>query len=174
MNRVHRSEEAPRSFTGTMAPCAVVERLEGKHQCNRAAVGEHAGIPSPRMTKLTAHGETKGQWKMTKPCNSPSHNQLSPPLPALAFLALQPMIEPSTPPERDTHPLLDPNSQRSINSSMSRFSSSQMWTKRVSLLRGFFFLLFFPQKQVLLCLSCGRWRISQTLGPQCPRNLTIT
>ena len=59
MNRVHRSEEGPRSFT--MAPCAVVERLEGKHQCHRAAVGEHAGIPSPRMTKVTAHGETKDQ-----------------------------------------------------------------------------------------------------------------
>ena len=28
MNRVHSSEEAPRSFT--MAPCVVVERLEGK------------------------------------------------------------------------------------------------------------------------------------------------
>jgi len=34
MNRVHSSEEAPRSFT--MAPCVVVERLEGKQQCSRA------------------------------------------------------------------------------------------------------------------------------------------
>ena len=31
MNRVHSSEEAPCSFT--MAPCVVVERLEGKQQC---------------------------------------------------------------------------------------------------------------------------------------------
>jgi len=42
MNRVLSSEEAPRSFT--MAPCVVVERLEGKQRCSRAAVGEHAGI----------------------------------------------------------------------------------------------------------------------------------
>ena len=28
----------------TMAPCVVVERLQGKHRCNRAAVSEHAGI----------------------------------------------------------------------------------------------------------------------------------
>jgi len=31
MNRVHSSEEAPRSFT--MVPCVVVERLEGKQRC---------------------------------------------------------------------------------------------------------------------------------------------
>jgi len=42
MNRVHNSEEAPRSFT--MAPCIVVERLEGKQRCSRAALGEQAGI----------------------------------------------------------------------------------------------------------------------------------
>jgi len=45
MNRVHSSEEAPRSFT--MAPCVVVERLEGKQRCSRAAVSEHAGIQAP-------------------------------------------------------------------------------------------------------------------------------
>jgi len=44
MNRVHSSEEAPRSFT--MAPCVVVERLEEKERCSRAAVSEHAGIQS--------------------------------------------------------------------------------------------------------------------------------
>jgi len=42
MNRVHSSEEAPRSFT--MTPCVVVERLEGKQRCSIAAVSEHAGI----------------------------------------------------------------------------------------------------------------------------------
>ena len=41
-NRVHSSEEAPRSFT--MAPCVVVKRLEGKQWCSRASVSEHAGI----------------------------------------------------------------------------------------------------------------------------------
>ena len=39
MNRVHNSKEAPRSFT--MAPCVVVERLEGKQRYSRAAVSEH-------------------------------------------------------------------------------------------------------------------------------------
>ena len=39
---------------------------------------------------------------------------------------------------------------------------------------SFFFFFFFSKELVLLCLSCGRWRISQTLGPPCPRNLTIT
>jgi len=42
MNRVHCSEEALRSFT--MAPCVVVERLEGNQRCSRGAVSEHAGI----------------------------------------------------------------------------------------------------------------------------------
>jgi len=39
---------------------------------------------------------------------------------------------------------------------------------RVSLLWVFFFsLLFFPSKeQVLLCVSCVGWRITQTLGPR--------
>jgi len=41
-NRVHHSEEVPRS--SIMAPCVVVERLEGKQRCSRAAVGEHTGI----------------------------------------------------------------------------------------------------------------------------------
>jgi len=42
MNRAHSSEEAPRSFT--MAPYVVVEGLEGKQRCSRAAVSKHAGI----------------------------------------------------------------------------------------------------------------------------------
>jgi len=58
------------------------------------------------------------------------------------------------------------NSQRSLNSSISRFSSSQMRPTRVSLLRVFpFSSFFFSKEQVLFYLSCGRWRITQTLGP---------
>jgi len=34
MNRVHSSEESPRSFT--MAPCVVVERLKGKQRCSKS------------------------------------------------------------------------------------------------------------------------------------------
>ena len=40
--RPHNSGEAPCSFT--MAPCVVVERFEGKQQCSRAPVGEHAEV----------------------------------------------------------------------------------------------------------------------------------
>jgi len=59
------------------------------------------------------------------------------------------------------------NSQTSLNSSISRFSSSQMRPARVSLLRVFLCSSFFLSKeQVLLCLSCGMWRITQTLGPR--------
>jgi len=39
MNRVYSSEEASRSFT--MAPYVVVEGLEGKQRCSRAAVREY-------------------------------------------------------------------------------------------------------------------------------------
>jgi len=49
MNRVHSSEEAPRSFT--MAPCVVVERLEGKQRYSRSAVSEHAGIQAQEWSK---------------------------------------------------------------------------------------------------------------------------
>jgi len=61
------------------------------------------------------------------------------------------------------------------NSSISRISSSQMPTTRVSFLRVFFFpLVFFKDKTSIALLSRGRRRISQTLGHQYPRNLTIT
>jgi len=40
MNRVCSSEEALHNFT--MVPCVVVERLEGKQRCSRAAISEHA------------------------------------------------------------------------------------------------------------------------------------
>jgi len=59
------------------------------------------------------------------------------------------------------------NSQRSLNSSISRFSRSQMRPTRVSLLRVFLFSSFFSSKeQVLVYLKFGRWRITQTLGPR--------
>jgi len=32
---------------------------------------------------------------------------------------------------------------------------------------------FFVEKQVLLCFGRGRWRISQTFGPQYPRKFII-
>jgi len=49
MNRVHSSGEAPRSFI--MAPCVVVERLEGNQRCSRAAVREHSGIQAREWSK---------------------------------------------------------------------------------------------------------------------------
>jgi len=50
-NRVHNSEEVPRSFT--MPPWVVVARLEGKQRCSRAPVASRT--PSPRMHKVTVH-----------------------------------------------------------------------------------------------------------------------
>jgi len=76
--------------------------------------------------------------------------QLSPIFLALAFLALQDQALHPGPPERDTHPLLALHSQRSINSTISRFSSSQMRTMRVSLLRNFFSFSFFKQTSAAL------------------------
>ena len=64
------------------------------------------------------------------------------------------MTEPSTPLERDTHPLLALNSQRSIISSISRFGSSQMQTTRVSLFLSF--LLGFRRPNLITGLS--GWR----------------
>ena len=58
------------------------------------------------------------------------------------------------------------NFQRSLNSSISRFSTCQMRPTRVSLLRVFFFSSFFSKEQLLFCLSCARCRITQTLGPR--------
>ena len=52
----------------------------------------------------------------------------------------------------------DPNSQRSINWSISRFSSSQMRPTRVYLLRVFFFFFFFFfQKISVREINCGNW-----------------
>jgi len=58
MNRVHSSEETPRSFT--MAPCVVVERLERKQRCSKSRSKRARRNPSPRMIKVTVHEETKG------------------------------------------------------------------------------------------------------------------
>jgi len=69
MNRVYCSEEAPRSFT--MAPCVVVERLEGKHRCSRAAVSEHAGIQAREWSRWLFTKKREVNVKTTKPCNSP-------------------------------------------------------------------------------------------------------
>jgi len=69
MNRVHSSEEAPRSFT--MAPCVDVERFEGKKRCRRAAVSEHAGIQAREWSTWLFTKKREVNEKMTKPCNSP-------------------------------------------------------------------------------------------------------
>jgi len=69
MNRVHSSEEAPRSFT--MTPCAVVARLEGKQRCSRAAVSKHAGIQAQEWSRWLYTKKREVNEKTTKPCNSP-------------------------------------------------------------------------------------------------------
>jgi len=68
-----RTVRGLRSFT--MAPCVVVERLEGKQRCSRAAVSEHAGIiiieskPENDQGDCSRRNE-RSMKKTTKPCNS--------------------------------------------------------------------------------------------------------
>ena len=69
INRVCSSEEAPRSFA--MAPCVVVERLEGKQRCSRAAVSEHAGIQAREWSRWLFTKKREVNEKTTKSCNSP-------------------------------------------------------------------------------------------------------
>ena len=69
--RPHNSGEAPCSFT--MAPCVVVERLEGKQQNSRAPVGEHAEVQA-QDAECGCHEQQEVNEKRPKPRNSPSHN----------------------------------------------------------------------------------------------------
>jgi len=69
--RPHNSCEAPCSFA--MAPCVVVEKLEGTQQCIRAPVGEHAEVQA-QDAKCGCHEQQKVNEKQPKPRNSPSHN----------------------------------------------------------------------------------------------------
>jgi len=69
--RPHNSGEAPCSFA--MAPCVVVERLEGKQQCSRAPVGEHAEVQA-QDAECGCHEQQEVNEKQPKPRNSPSHN----------------------------------------------------------------------------------------------------
>jgi len=48
-----------------------------------------------------------------------------------------------------------------------------LW-RRIFLFRVFLFHLFLKKNKCCLDLCCGRWRISQALGPPYPRNVTIT
>jgi len=52
MNKVHSSEEAPRSLK--MAPCVVVEKLEEKQRCSRATVSEQEQ-PTPASSPSRNH-----------------------------------------------------------------------------------------------------------------------
>jgi len=65
------SGEAPCSFT--MAPCVVVERLEGNQQCSRVPVGEHAEVQA-QDAECGCHEQQEVNEKRPKPRNSPSHN----------------------------------------------------------------------------------------------------
>jgi len=72
----------------------------------------------------------------------------------------------STPPERDTHPILTwiqlPEEEyKLVNILVQQLSNAN--NAGVSPSGFLFFPFFLKKKQVLLCLSCGRWRISQTL-----------
>jgi len=56
-----------------MAPCVVVERLEGKQQCSTAPVGEHAEVQA-HDAECGCHEQQEVNEKRPKPRNSPSHN----------------------------------------------------------------------------------------------------
>jgi len=70
MNRVHSSEEAPRSFT--MIPCVVVERLEGKPAVQQRRSKRARRNPSPRMIKVTVHEKRRVNEEQPTPASSPS------------------------------------------------------------------------------------------------------
>jgi len=57
-----------------MAPCLVVERLEGQHRCSRAPVGEHA-VGQARQYRMWLFTRNKRSAKNNKNlhCGSPSH-----------------------------------------------------------------------------------------------------
>jgi len=56
-----------------MAPCVIVERLEGKQQCSRASVGEHAEVQA-KDAECGCHEQQEVNEKQPNPRNSPSHN----------------------------------------------------------------------------------------------------
>jgi len=56
-----------------MAPCVVVEKLEGKQQCSRAPVGEHAEVQA-QDAECGCHEQQEVNEKQPKTRNSPSHN----------------------------------------------------------------------------------------------------
>jgi len=72
--RPHNSGEAPCNIT--MAPCVVVERLEGKQQCSRAPVGKHAEVQTQDV-ECGCHEEQEVSEKRPKPRKSLSHNHHS-------------------------------------------------------------------------------------------------
>ena len=56
-----------------MAPCVVLERLEGKQQCIRAPVGEHAEVQT-QDAECGCHEQQEVNEKRPDPRNSPPHN----------------------------------------------------------------------------------------------------
>jgi len=56
-----------------MAPCVVVERLEGKQQFSRAPVGGYAEVQA-QDAECGCHEQQEVNEKRPKPRNSPSHN----------------------------------------------------------------------------------------------------
>jgi len=71
MNRVQSSEEAPRSFT--MAPCVVVERLEGKQRCSRAAVSASTRESKPENDQGDCSRRNEGSMMNNQPPQAAHH-----------------------------------------------------------------------------------------------------
>jgi len=66
--RPHNSGEAPCRFT--MSPCVVVEKLEGKQQCSRAPVGQHAEVQA-QDAECGCHEQQEVNKKTTKTPQQP-------------------------------------------------------------------------------------------------------
>jgi len=56
-----------------MAPCVVVQRLQGKQQCSRAPAGEHAEVQA-QDAECGCHEQQEVNEKRPKPRNNQSHN----------------------------------------------------------------------------------------------------
>ena len=108
-----------------MAPCVVVEKLEGNQQCSRAPVGEHAEVQA-QDADCGCHEQQEVNEKQPKPRNSPSHNHDS------TATRQHPLIYTGAGSIHPVHgPLLSPATEAIAPKG---FTSSPFW--RVAILEG--------------------------------------
>ena len=134
-----------------MAPCVVLEKLEGKQQCSRAPVGEHAEVQA-QDAECGCHEQQEVNEKRPKPSNSPSHNHDSttPRQHSLIYTGagpIHPVYGPLWLPATEAMPRKD--------SHFRHFGG--LFLPRTSLLHLQSYLL--PARFILNCyVSCGCWQ----------------